>query len=243
MQALSSANLVGLAKQEQTLTTAAAAGASKILQPGRGRRLIVLEEVELGTGRPDLLLVTCAPTRLDVRRQSGLRITNLTEARVLAHLLALPEDAQTVTPPGGITSGHYRHLRNRLSNRSWLTPSGRGEAVRPAAFESLLIEAKVANWRGGLLQLLRNQRAASSIALLVPTSVNYKVDRALLQRYGVGLLLFDPSKGVTWQRRSRQRALTRARELWLAELAIRHLESGRTYDGASRASNSARAAR
>ncbi len=226
-------SLVGVAKYELELTRAAAAQARRLYPPGRGRRLLVLSEVELGTGRPDLLLLACSSYALQRRLREGFRLMNFTEARILSVLLEKPSATSQDGFAHGISSGHFRQIRSQLADRGWVTPVGRREAEQRAIRKSLLIEAKVGNWHGGLLQLTRNGRMANAAALLLPEAANSKVPRNLLERYSIGLLLLDERGGVVWRRRGRERQHSTAANLWLSELAIRHLEMGLPYAGCS----------
>lgn len=232
---------VGVAKHELELTRAAAAQASYYFPPGRGRRLLVLSEVEVGTGRPDLVLVACSPHALQRRFREGLRLMTFTEARILSALLKQPRASSQEGATHGVSMGHFRQIRNQLADRGWLTPAGSGEAKRQPIRKSLLIEAKVGNWQGGLLQLARNSQITNTAALLLPVAANDKVPRSLLERYAIGLLLLDEDGHVIWRRRGRSRQQSSAANLWLSELAIRHLERGFPYAGFSSASNSASA--
>src|SRR6266540_6643957 len=81
-----SSKVVGIPKEESRLTEAITADARALLRPGSGRRLLLLEEVELGIGRPDALLLTVSPSALERRAQSSLRLANLTDAKVLGAL-------------------------------------------------------------------------------------------------------------------------------------------------------------
>lgn len=228
---------MGVPKAEQVLTDAVTRNAGDVMSPGRGRRLVVLSEVELGIGRPDVVLLACSPASIAKRLQAGLRLRTLTEARVLADLLS-----KNSRNGSGISAGHHRHVVKDLENRGWLTRDGRVEAGKSTVGKSLLIEAKMGDWRGGVLQLIRNSRLFQSTALLVPERLNSKIPRPLIEQYGLGLLLFDCDE-IWWQRRGRDRKPPHFANLWLGELAVRHIEVGLTYAGLSSDSNSARAAR
>lgn len=228
---------VGVPKAERALTDALAEAASAVMSPGRGRRLIVLSEVELGMGRPDAVLLSTSPPSLTKRLQTGLRLRTLTEARVLVDLFSRASGNGY-----GISTGHYRQVVRDLERRGWVTPEGRAEARKTTIAKSLLIEAKVGDWRGGVLQAIRNSRLFHATALLVPERLNAKIPRPIIEQYALGLLLFDGDE-IWWQRRGRERKPPHYANLWLAELAVRHIEAGLPYAGLSSDSNSAKAAR
>jgi len=218
---------VGVAKRELRLTQAASLGATELLSPGRGRRLIALSEVDIGTGRPDLILLASSNKTLLHRREEGFRLRNYTEARVLATLLKVPDAVSVTNGSIGISDGHFRQITGSLRDRGWLSPRGREEGLKAPISQSLLIEAKVNDWRGGLLQLMRNCRTVNSTALLVPSEVDPRIPRTLLQRHGFGVVLVDATGRLKWKRRPRRREAQFAATLWLTELAVRHVEVSR----------------
>ena len=210
----SSRFLVGVPRDEALLTAAAIEQAHVLLRPGPGRSLIILNEVELGSGRPDLLLLAASKRGLLARASTGLRLANLTEARVLAGLYT--------GTPSGHSQGHVRAVTKRLQDLGWLADQTAVQ-VSPLIATSLLVEAKVRDWRTGIGQLSKNRWAASSSALLVPAHVGRLVPRQVLRHNRLGLIALSGSGQVSWQIQLRRRPLPVLADLWLSELAIRSL--------------------
>jgi hypothetical protein len=207
---------VGVPKAERELTQAALLGARLLLRPGSGRSLLVLSEVEIGVGRPDLLLLSVSRRALEARERAGLRLANLTEARVLAAL-----------NNGGVSghsAGHVRTVGTRLQETGWIRSPGDVAAVRPTIGDSMLIEAKTGDWRTGLQQLTRNRWASHFSALLMPVESHRRVPRRSLRHNHLGLLVLN-GRGLRWQIKSPRRSLSWLADVWLTELAIRELEA------------------
>lgn len=207
---------VGLAITETHLTAAALEQGPKLIHPGPGRVLIGLSEVELGVGRPDVLLVTASKNGLVARGRRGLRLTNLTEAEILA---AVHEGKRSKHSPS-----HVRAVTRRLREAGWLM---RGDTLpRMPLFisQSVLIEAKVRDWRTGIGQLARTTWVAHRSALLVPVEVEQRVPRALFQHNRIGLIIQRSDGTLAWRLRGRVRRISLVADLWVSELAIRHLE-------------------
>ena len=87
--------------------------------------------------------------------------------------------------------------------------------------DSLIVEAKVSNWRRAVSQLARIRDSAHRSALALPADCVGRVGRPFLKKNQLGLLAVDTRGGVTWRRGSPRRELSLAADLWLVELAIR----------------------
>lgn len=61
----------------------------------------------------------------------------------------------------------------------------------PIANEIIAIEAKLKDWHRGFLQANRYKSFANKTFLAMPLSQGHVVDRALLKKHNVGLILFD----------------------------------------------------
>ncbi|MDQ3573619.1 MAG: hypothetical protein M3404_01655 [Actinomycetota bacterium] len=204
---------------DETLLTTAALGQSRALvQPGPGRVLVTLSEVELGVGRPDVLLLTASKNGLLARARHRLRLGNLTEAEILA---AVHEGRRSKH-----TASHVRAVTRRLRALGWLVPGDRLRMTPRLISQSVLIEAKVRDWRTGIGQLARTTWVAERSALLVPRDVERRVPKALFQHNGIGLIVQRSNGALAWRLRGRSRRISLVADLWVTELAIRHLERG-----------------
>jgi hypothetical protein len=195
------------------LTQAAIDGASTLVERADNVALLALTEVELGIGRPDVILVAAEPAALSLRRAVGLRLANLTEALVL--------DAPCVVDAlASAATAHGRRVVRRVADRGWFGLVTRGPIIQT----SLLLEAKVSAWHMGVRQLSRVRWAAHRAALVLPHDVAHRVRAEHLRRPGVGLLAVDEAGELTWRRQAPTASLPFYVDAWLAELALRELE-------------------
>jgi hypothetical protein len=205
---------VGIATHEALLTAAVVQRPDAVLSdPPTDHARVVLQEVELGIGRPDLIVLNVDLTTMALRKVAGLRLSNLTEARALGALLY---GDPTLS---GVSTRHLRKLADRLSGAGWLDPQVSSRAVS----DSILIEAKVSHWGKGVGQLARVRWASHSAALLVPTDVARRVPAAMLNFNGLGLLTQDDGT-IAWHKASPRADLPLHIDAWLGELAMRALE-------------------
>lgn len=217
----SATNGVGVPRAESTLTDAVLRTARLLLRPGPGRSLFMLTEVELGIGRPDVLLMTGSMNAVCSRAKTGPRLHNWTEARVLA-AWANRDLAHGVTP------AHATSVRRRLKGRGWRIHE---DALRPLVSDSLLIEAKVRDWKRGIRQLSRTRHLVQRSALLVPRNSIARVDRRWLTHGSLGLIALDEG-GLRWERKGRRHKVSPAANLWLSELATRAWEDAQMLSAA-----------
>ncbi len=203
---------VGVPKAERIVTAAAVHSAKSLLAPGRGRQLLVLEEVDLGVGRPDVILLAVSRQAVKHRIASGLRVRTLAEAEVLAAAI----DGRASRH----TRGFERATIARFRSTGWCPDA---IARLPAAVnDSLLLEAKVADWRSGVAQISRARWATQLAALVMPASVAHRPATIALDRNSMGLVTVDERAGTAaWSRPSPRRPVSTVASLWLAELAAR----------------------
>ena len=204
---------VGVPIGEAALTSLVRDQPEFVLPSGEDQSgLVVLEEVEVGIGRPDLLVLRVDLAVLSLRYAAGLRLDNLTEARVLgAHLESDPAGT-------GVSCAHAARVTQRLESRGWLE----GGSISPTVLDSVLIEAKVTHWGAGVHQLVRVRWASHHAALLVPDETASRVPNILLKSNDLGLLAESAGR-LLWQRASPRRDLSPHLDAWLGELALRRL--------------------
>lgn len=206
---------VGVPRHETRLTDALRAEVRGLIRPGPGRQLVLVVEPEMPVGRPDLVVIAVSRRAVEFRRARGLRLSTASEARVLAA-------AVDPRSPSGLSGGSEREIRGRLADRGWLSANGLPAAsVESRVNDSLIVEAKVSNWRRAVSQLARTRDAAHRSAIALPTERLGAVQRPYLKKSGLGLLAVDECGVVTWKRSSPRRPLSLAADLWLVELAIR----------------------
>lgn len=206
---------VGVSTHEAILTGAVLERPHEVMAAeAEGRALVVLEEVALGLGRPDLILMNVDLRVLALRAAAGLRLQNLTEARALGSLLSA-EPASS-----GVSVRHFQRLSHRLETRGWLDSRVASRIVS----DSLLIEAKMTHWGKGVQQLARVRWASHSAALLVPEDTATNIPAAMLRFNGIGLLTKSAGE-LRWRRPSPRSDLPFHIDAWLGELVTRALES------------------
>ncbi len=64
----------------------------------------------------------------------------------------------------------------------------------PLAKEVIAIEAKLKDWKRGFLQANRYKSFAHKVFLAIPMSKGHLVDKELLKKHNIGLILFDITK-------------------------------------------------
>lgn len=213
--ASSSRSDVGVPLAERVLTNALAKQAAHMAPPGSGRSLIHLQEVQLGVGRPDSIMLVASPRGLTSRRKSHLRLPSIAHARMLG--------ASRANRSTGYSWGHERQLLGDLRDIGWLRRDGSVRDVPRLIDRSLVVEAKISDWRTGISQLARIRWAGHEAALLMPGETQHRVPRRALRHNRLGLYVLR-NGAITQQVSGLRLDLAFAAELWLVELAVRHLE-------------------
>jgi hypothetical protein len=210
-----SASSVGVPIEEALLTSAALDQSSVILRPGSGRVLIRLTEVDLGLGRPDILMIVASKTGLISRAESGLRLANLTEARILVSVIQKTRYQYT--------AGHVASVIRRLRRVGWLDNQNRMPQLTRLVSQSVLLEAKMRDWKSGIQQLARTTWVAERSALLVPVDLERLIPRVMLKHNRLGLVVQSETGQISWRLHGRARRPSLLADVWLTELAIRNL--------------------
>ena len=209
---------VGVPVQERVLTDAFVRRLDGVVKPGPGRSVYVLEEAELGAGRPDIITLTIAPASLEWFRRTGLRIGSPAAARALD--LRLSEDQL------GVSRSHALSIRKELQAQGWFDLDLR--RVDEIVHESLAVEAKVRDWRSGVRQVSKFRRYFHRSAVLMPKRVMPEESERAMGFYGCGLL-FQDGKNFKWERDAIAATPPAWAGAWLLELLLRGLESGSAY--------------
>lgn len=211
---------VGVPIAEALLTEEVLARPHDLVSVGRGYALIVLDEVELTFGRPDIVIATVSANALSSWLRRGIRLANATEARVLATMLD-PNEEKAIA----VTREHARAVRKRLESAGWSLTELPTIPVR----EALVLEAKIADWRTGITQLTARQSQFNSSALLVPEPVGHRVPHDLLEWDGIGLAVQCSDGKLRWQRKPRARAISMGARIWISQLVANRFASGLNY--------------
>jgi len=212
---------VGVPKQEKSLTDAFLASLPRLARPGPGRSVYVLEEAELGAGRPDIVLLTVSPAALERHIRSGLRLASPVSAKATDPNLS---DAEL-----GVTEKHAASVRKELAAQGWFSP--RAQSAGRIVSDSLAIEAKVRDWRSGVRQVSKFRRFFNRSALLMPSRPMPEESFRSLNRYQCGLLFQLESNQFDWRLPALPSDATPSAwmNVWLLELLVRGLQRGSAY--------------
>lgn len=206
---------VGVPIEEAALTALIGDQSDRVLPSDSGSsNVMVLHEVELGVGRPDVVVLRVDLAALALRRNARLRLNNLTEARALG--AALEGNLEM----SGVSLEHTNRVVRGLEEKGWLDPGPFSRVVQ----DSVLIEAKVAHWGLGIGQLARVRWAANHAALLVPGAMAGRVPTQMLRFNEIGLLT-DEGGSLVWRRLPPRRDLPMHLDAWLGELVLRAVEA------------------
>lgn len=188
-----------------------------LLHPGRGRSVVFIPEADLRFGRADLLALFLNQAALKAHRRSGVRFKSETHARAAAW--SLLGETQDVTALLGVSDAHAKAVIRSVQAMD------RGALARAAALVtySVVIEAKVTDWRRAVLQTRRYAHLVDDLAIAMPDAALKKVPRDLVRRTGIGLIGIE-SQHARWVRRPRGTIPALGARLWLAEIAARTLD-------------------
>jgi hypothetical protein len=200
----STTRTVGQAIHELVLTDALSRSSERILPPGPGRSVIVIPEVAIGRGRPDILVVVVSMTSLNSYLGSGLRVETLTQAREL------------VAGLGNSTAGGGKSLKK--AGRAWTDAEVR--RYSKSVFDSLAVEAKVKDWKQAIRQASRFRHLAHRAAIMLPDNVVLNRVEPYLRTYDLGFIGFSRSRPA-WRVLASKSELRHGNALWLLELAAR----------------------
>ena len=213
---------IGEPIHERRLTENLVTSVGDIVRPGPGRSVFVIEEADLGSGRPDVVLMTINTGALAAFRNSGLRVPSPLAAKIL--------DPGFSENDLGVGRGHARALRRDLEVCGW---SGvQAERVALTLHDSLGVEAKIKDWRQAVRQVSKFRRLFHRSAVLMPRRVLPQQLKVAMEFYGCGLLFQEASK-IEWQRASSLNEPKVWAKLWLLELLLRGLDDGTAYRAAA----------
>ena len=201
MSASSSARTVGQAIHEIALTDALSRSASRLLPPGPGRSVIVIPEVAIGRGRPDILIVVVSMASLKSYLSSGLRIETLTQAKALV----------AASTSHGIKS-------SKTADESWTNAAIR--QYSKAVIDSLAVEAKIKDWKQAIRQASRFRHLSNRAAIMLPGIALLNRVEPYLQTYDLGYIDFGRNTPA-WCVPANKQDLQPENALWLLELAAR----------------------
>lgn len=162
------------------------------------------KEVGVGYGVADLVLVKLNPKQCAIRLENKQFKPLLREEffKIFYHLPDIdsgenPVDLNYLIQKTSLSKSFLKYsvLRQlekdgyvkRVENNFYFKING----WIPIAKEIIAIEAKMKNWKRGFLQANRYKSFANKVYLAVPSKIEHLVDRKLLQKHGVGLIVLD----------------------------------------------------
>ena len=198
---------VGKAIHEVVLTDALSRSSSRLLPPGSGRSVVVIPEVAIGRGRPDILVVVISKSALNAYLASGLRIETLTQARALA------AGAGSSAPRGGKAA--------KKAGRAWTDADVKRYST--SVFDSLAVEAKLKDWKQAIRQASRFRHLAHRAAIMLPDVAVLTRVTPYLHTYDLGFIGFSRSQPF-WCVSAKKSDPRPGTSLWLLELAARQTQ-------------------
>lgn len=161
------------------------------------------KEVGVGYGVADLIVVKLNPDKCAIRRENN-QFKKLLREEYFKVLYHTPEEGQrnpisedVLTKKTGLSKSFlkYRILKQleedkyirRVNGRFYFRING----WIPIAKEIIAIEAKLKNWKQGVLQANRYKSFANKVYLAIPVEIAHLVDKTLLKRCNVGLIVLD----------------------------------------------------
>lgn len=219
---------VGMPIHERSLTAAFSSEARSLAPPGPGRSLYLVEEPAIGgSGRPDILLLTMAPSAMALHQKLGMRLPALNAARLLD---------RTVDPDRlGLSTSYVKAIRRDLERQGWTLDYA--DHLAELVADTLAVEAKMSDWRRAVRQVARFRHLFHRSAVLMPERDFPEEASRSMAFYGCGLLVNGDS-AIRWQRSPELQRPTVASRLWSIELALRGFEGGSTHRLSARRNNS-----
>lgn len=202
---------VGQPIHEIVLTDALKRFSSSLLPPGLGRSVVVIPEVAIGRGRPDILFVVVSMTSLNAYIGSGLRVETLTDARTLM-----------TRGYSGTSESEGRKPSRRSAGKSWTNVELRRYST--SVIDSLAVEAKMKDWKQAIRQASRFRHLAHRAAIMLPESSNVGRVEPYLRSYDLGFVEFADGR-PRWRVTGSREHLDPGNNLWLLELAAREIRT------------------
>ncbi|MEI7690563.1 MAG: hypothetical protein WCI63_02990 [bacterium] len=162
------------------------------------------KEIGAGFGVADLVLVRINSDKIS-KRQKNKQFDPLFKESYFNILKALPDIDKTCRPIGiDKISAKTGIGRAKLKNKLLVELEGKGYVKKvdgelffkingwmPIAKEVIAIEAKLENWKRGLLQANRYKSFADKVYLAVPEGIAHRVDKKFLNSQNIGLITYD----------------------------------------------------
>jgi hypothetical protein len=162
------------------------------------------QEIGVGYGVADLVLIR--KSKINARhvalRQSYRQTSPLLKEEYFRALSFIPDKPNKTSIETLVKRTHlsrsflkYSILRT-LQKRGYIKSDGKSYYFKingwvPLASELIAVEAKMRDWKRGLVQANRYKVFANRVYLAVPSSIQHLVDRQMLRKHRIGLISFD----------------------------------------------------
>lgn len=172
----------------------------------RQEGFLTQKEVGVGYGVADLVLIDTNKVNREhcALRQGYRQYSRLLRDEYFRVLFNLPDiesgqlvDLQTLVARTGLSASliKYTILKNLRRNGFIDQIDGRFfckvNGWMPLAKEIIAIEAKLRDWKSGTFQAIRYKTFANKVYLAVPQETEKNVDRSMLKRHNVGLIVLQ----------------------------------------------------
>jgi len=167
---------------------------------------ITKKEVKAGYGVADLVLVKLNHKNCIIRRKNN-QFKKLVKEEYFRVLDCIPEKGRgkpvgvdILVKKTGISKSFLKYrILEYLKKNKYIREENKNFYFKingwiPIAKEIIAIEAKLKNWRRGFIQANRYKSFANKVYLAVPIEISHLVDKNLLKRFNIGLIVLDVRK-------------------------------------------------
>lgn len=164
-------------------------------------------EVGVGYGVADLILVRLNPKQCAIRFENRQFKPLLREEyfKIFRHLPDIdsgknPVDLNYLIQKTNLSKSFLKYsILKQLEKDGYIKRVEKSFYFKingwiPIAKEIIAIEAKMRDWKRGFIQANRYKSFANKVYLAVPSKVEHLVDKKLLQKHNVGLIVLDTKR-------------------------------------------------
>jgi hypothetical protein len=222
----------GVPRLESQLHSTLLTNARSLLKTEEVKTILVIHELDLPIGRPDVLVANATLRAFDLRRRAGIEPVTAPSITAIAATLRSRgplTHSQLVRSRSAFTREQVSRGLNELVRKRVVQIDGDMYRTHPRwqvlADEVVAVEAKVSGWRAAAQQARSWEWLVNGAFLAFPGTYLPKVPRSqpALRRFG---LIDVQADGISIARRARWRTVTAVREAlvdeamyarWLAE--------------------------
>jgi len=180
------------------------------------------KEIGVGYGIADLVLFKLNPIKCKIRK-SHKQYKKLENEKAFKIFEFLPGAGQRKKADLDYLSRElriskkllkYKYLKQLLEDKFIKVVDGKYyfkvNGWIPIAKEIIAVEAKLKDWKRGIIQANRYKSFANKTYLAMPTQQGKNIDKKLLKKHNIGLILFDVDTGkLTMKNPKKEKALNK----------------------------------